>query len=1343
MKTHPVGHQCGDHGPTSATYSNGNESHKRSRHLPLALVALLCFGTPSSFAAVLVDLDASGLSVGPLPIWTNNGSVVGNFTSAGTVVPEVTNVAGVNGVGFIATGGGAGGTHYVGPAAPASVTGGNSRTVEALVYNPSAQGEEVVFGWGRRGGPDGSNLSFNHGTDPNFGAVGHWGAPDIGWNGNITFSNWTHIVYTWDAATRVTRVYRDGQLANSEAGVVLNTWAVDNTTAANPLPFRVARQNAAAGTPSGTGVGEIIISKVRVHDVALSPIQVHEAYCSLFPTTPDCLDDDHDGLPNAYEARFPGCLNPNDGNDANADCDGDGLTNIQEYRRGTNPINPDSDGDGASDGAEVNRVVNGTPAPTDPLNPDSDGDGLKDGVETGTGVYVSPGNTGTDPLKKDTDGDGFVDLHEIVRGTNPNDISSMPNLADPALTALVNLDATTLNPGPLPSWANNGALGGVFVAPGGDVPAVNTIQNIRGVTLNGVADGGQYYTGQDAANQANGPGAPSFLTGTNNHTIEAWIYNPDSVDEETIFAWARRGGPDGSNLSFNHGVNATFGAVGHWGAPDIGWGNAPTGGVAIGRWTYVAYTYRAADGVISVYKDGGLANTKVASPRLNTWEFAGTGARLPFRVGSQNEPDGTPTIGLRGGMTIARLRVYEVAFDANTITNRFAAEADAFGVIDTDNDGLPTWYERLYPACLNPNDPNDADLDCDGDGASNREEFLAGTDPSNPDTDGDGLTDGQELHRMVNGTPAPTNPLRRDTDQDGLPDNVETGTGTYIGPTDTGTDPLAVDSDGDGFADGQEVAHNSDPTDSVNTPDFDFEDPVAIINLDATRLPTGALASWPNTGALGGVFAASGPTPAVTTVNLVKGVTFDGTNFYTGPIAPVYLTGTNSHTVEAWIYNPEVPAEETIFAWARRGGPDGSNMSFIHGTDPTFGAVGHWGEGPDIGWNGNISTGRWTYLAYTYDAATLTQTVYRDGQLANSETNVALNIAAVDTSPQMNPLPFRVATQNDTTGTPTPNLRGTMTIARIRVYDEALTASDIAAKFQAEAETFFPPNTCPTATPSSVTVDQNSSVNFQLQASDAENNSLQYVVTQAPAHGVVVLNVNTGAATYTPGGGYLGPDSFKFKVNDGACDSGEATVSITVRTLNEPPVCVARLACGVSFAGDANVYLIALSGSNACTILDAFPSSDPEGAALGFRWFIQPNPVPFAAGPVATNCFDLGCHTITLAATDSGGATCTTNIDVCVISPCDAIQKCIALIDNSALSRRNKQPLVAGLKAACVNFDIGEFVPAIKQIEAFQRKVAAQLGRSDPATAEAFIACAQAILDGIDCAARLAVDAAQ
>jgi hypothetical protein len=48
-------------------------------------------------------------------------------------------------------------------------------------------------------------------------------------------------------------------------------------------------------------------------------------------------------------------------------------------------------------------------------------------------------------------------------------------------------------------------------------------------------------------------------------------------------------------------------------------------------------------------------------------------------------------------------------------------------------------------------------------------------------------------------------PCAQDADGDGLPDCVETGTGVYAGPTDTGTDPRDPDSDGDGLLDGEEV----------------------------------------------------------------------------------------------------------------------------------------------------------------------------------------------------------------------------------------------------------------------------------------------------------------------------------------------------------------------------------------------------------------------------------------------------------------------------------------------------------------------------------------------------------
>ena len=52
-------------------------------------------------------------------------------------------------------------------------------------------------------------------------------------------------------------------------------------------------------------------------------------------------DDDNDGMPDVWEEQYPGILNPLV-DDAAADPDEDGLTNLQEYQQGTEPDNPDS-----------------------------------------------------------------------------------------------------------------------------------------------------------------------------------------------------------------------------------------------------------------------------------------------------------------------------------------------------------------------------------------------------------------------------------------------------------------------------------------------------------------------------------------------------------------------------------------------------------------------------------------------------------------------------------------------------------------------------------------------------------------------------------------------------------------------------------------------------------------------------------------------------------------------------------------------------------------------------------------------------------------------------------------
>ncbi|MHC1610537.1 MAG: binary toxin-like calcium binding domain-containing protein [Candidatus Methanospirareceae archaeon] len=95
----------------------------------------------------------------------------------------------------------------------------------------------------------------------------------------------------------------------------------------------------------------------------------------------------------------------------------------------------------------------------------------------------------------------------------------------------------------------------------------------------------------------------------------------------------------------------------------------------------------------------------------------------------------------------------------------------------------------VYPYKLDPTDP-----DVDGDGLGDGDEISEGTNPNLVDSDRDGLGDGDEVHRYG------TEPTKRDTDGDGLTDYEEVS-GTYG----VVTDPTNADSDGDGISDGEEI----------------------------------------------------------------------------------------------------------------------------------------------------------------------------------------------------------------------------------------------------------------------------------------------------------------------------------------------------------------------------------------------------------------------------------------------------------------------------------------------------------------------------------------------------------
>ena len=119
---------------------------------------------------------------------------------------------------------------------------------------------------------------------------------------------------------------------------------------------------------------------------------------------------------------------------------------------------------------------------------------------------------------------------------------------------------------------------------------------------------------------------------------------------------------------------------------------------------------------------------------------------------------------------------------------------------DTDGDGMPDGWEVEHG--LDPLDPSDADLDNDMDNLSNLEEFdpsgVNTTNPNNPDSDGDGENDDVDLFPKD-----PNNGQYVDSDQDGYNDSVEID--CQSDPQDFNSIPQ--DTDGDGIC---------DPMDPVN-----------------------------------------------------------------------------------------------------------------------------------------------------------------------------------------------------------------------------------------------------------------------------------------------------------------------------------------------------------------------------------------------------------------------------------------------------------------------------------------------------------------------------------------------
>ncbi|AIE83109.1 hypothetical protein FB03_07440 [Actinotignum schaalii] len=427
------------------------------------------------------------------------------------------------------------------------------------------------------------------------------------------------------------------------------------------------------------------------------------------------------------------------------DTDGDGLTDSEEEKIGTDPNNPDTDGDGINDGDEVNGTKNpfkddkfnkdGKPGNTDPLNPDTDGDGVNDGDEV-TGK--NNGGKPTNPNKADTDGDGVTDADEIKDGTDPNNADTDGDGVNDGDEKKDGTDPKN------PDTDGDGVSDGREKDLGTDPKNPDTDGD-------GLTDGEEAGTDIDENGKParNEDGTPKV---DDSKATKTDPKNPDTDgdgladgEEKKIGTDPKNPDTDGDGLTDGDEVNGTKNPF--------------------------------QDDKFN--KDGKPGNTDPLNPDTDgdglTDGDEVTGAKNGGKPTNPNKAD-TDGDGVNDGDEI----------NNGTDPNKG----------DTDGDGLTDGEEKVIGT-----DPKNPDTDGDGindgdevngtknpfkDDKFNKDGKPGNTDPLNPDTDGDGLTDGDEVTGVKNGG-KPTNPNKADTDGDGINDGDEIKNGTDpLNPNDPG-----------------------------------------------------------------------------------------------------------------------------------------------------------------------------------------------------------------------------------------------------------------------------------------------------------------------------------------------------------------------------------------------------------------------------------------------------------------------------------------------------------------------------------------------------------------------------
>lgn len=268
---------------------------------------------------------------------------------------------------------------------------------------------------------------------------------------------------------------------------------------------------------------------------------------------------------------------------------------------------------------------------------------------------------------------------------------------------------------------------------------------------------------------------------------------------------------------------------------------------------------------------------------------------------------------------------------------------------------------------------------------------------------------------------------------------------------------------------------------------------------------------------------------------------------------------------------------------------------------------------PSANWNGTdkfffkVTEGS---LSSDWATVTVTVSAVNDAPTANSQTgvtvseDVARTIVLTGSDVEMSALSYQIvtsptkgtATVSGSTVTYTPGANNTGADSfTFRAYDGAAYSSNATVSLNITAV-----NDRPTVSSQVVNTNEDTSVTFDLSASDVDGDTLTPLfsgvdisgstyTTLTSTHGT--FTVSGTRVTYTPPADFSGTDSFSFIVSDGSISASSfATVSINIAAVNDAPVA-------------EDMWARSANGQPAHVVLSA---TDTEGDALTYSIVSSP-----------------------------------------------------------------------------------------------------------------------------------------